>query len=117
MNKISTIDVCVCVCVCVIPQPNLLMISGGHHSRKMTVGQSHQILTLVFTLLVDYLSLTQGGGEINWETGIDIYTVVYTKQTTNKDLLYSTGNSIQYSVMAYMGKESKKKKKRIYVCV
>ena len=26
----------------------------------------------------------------------------------NKDLLYSTGNSTQYSVMAYMGKESKK---------
>ena len=27
---------------------------------------------------------------------------------TNKDLLYSTGNSTQYSVMTYMGKESKK---------
>ena len=26
---------------------------------------------------------------------------------TNKDLLYSTGNSTQYTVMAYMGKESK----------
>ena len=26
----------------------------------------------------------------------------------DKDLLYSTGNSIQYSVMTYMGKESKK---------
>ena len=34
---------------------------------------------------------------------------------TNKDLLYSTGNSIQYSVMAYIGKESKKE--WIYVCV
>ena len=27
----------------------------------------------------------------------------------NKDLLYSTGNSTQYFVMAYMGKESKKR--------
>ena len=27
-----------------------------------------------------------------------------------KKMLYSTGNSTQYSVMAYMGKESKKKK-------
>ena len=27
---------------------------------------------------------------------------------TNKDLLYSTGSSTQYSVMTYMGKESKK---------
>ena len=71
--------VCVCVCVCVIPKPNLLMISRGHHSRKMTVGNFHQILALVFTLLVDYLSLTQGRGEINWEISIDIYTVVYIK--------------------------------------
>ena len=47
-----------------------------------------------------------GGGGINLEIGIDIYTLLYITQITNKDLLYSTGNSIQYSVMAYMGKES-----------
>ena len=46
-------------------------------------------------------------GEINWEIGIDIYTLLYIKQITNKNPLYSTGNSVQYSVMAYMGKESK----------
>ena len=45
---------------------------------------------------------------INWEIEIDIYTLLYIKQITNKDLLYSTVNSTQYSVMAYMGKESKK---------
>ena len=33
----------------------------------------------------------------------------------NKNLLYSTGNSTQYSVMTYMAKESKKE--RIYVYV
>ena len=27
---------------------------------------------------------------------------------TNKDLLYSTGNSVQYSVMTCLGKESEK---------
>ena len=27
---------------------------------------------------------------------------------TNKDLLYHTGNSIQYSVIIYIGKESEK---------
>ena len=48
------------------------------------------------------------GGGINWETGIDVYTLLYIKQRTNKDLLYSTGNSTQNSVPAYMGKESKK---------
>ena len=36
------------------------------------------------------------GGGINWDTGIDIYTVLYIKQITNKDLLQSTGNYIQY---------------------
>ena len=30
------------------------------------------------------------------------------KSTNNKDLLYSTGNCIQYLVIAYNGKESKK---------
>ena len=33
-----------------------------------------------------------------------IYTLLYIKQVTNKSLLYNTGNSTQYSVMAYMGK-------------
>ena len=45
---------------------------------------------------------------MNWETGIDIYTLVYIRKITNKDLLYSTGNTNQYTVMGYMGKESKK---------
>ena len=43
---------------------------------------------------------------INWGTGIDIYTLVYIKQITNKDLLYSRGNLTQNSVMAYMEKET-----------
>ena len=50
----------------------------------------------------------EGVGGINWEIGIDIYTLLHIKQITNKNLLYSTGNSTQYSVMTYMGKESKK---------
>ena len=48
------------------------------------------------------------GRRINWEIGTDIYTLLYIKQITNKDLLYSRGNSTQYSVMTFMGKESKK---------
>ena len=31
---------------------------------------------------------------MNWEIGIDIYTLLCIKQITNKDLLYSTGNSV-----------------------
>ena len=37
-------------------------------------------------------------GGINWEIRTDIYTLPYLKEITNKDILYSTGNSIQYSV-------------------
>ena len=46
------------------------------------------------------------GRRINWEFEIDIHTILYIKQITNKDLLYSTGSSTQYSIMTYMGKES-----------
>ena len=50
-----------------------------------------------------------GWGGINWEIEIDIYILLYIKQITNKDLLYSTGNLTQYSVMTYMGKNLKKR--------
>ena len=46
------------------------------------------------------------GGGINWEFGIDIYTLLYIKQIISKDLLYSTGNSAQYFVVTYKGRES-----------
>ena len=45
---------------------------------------------------------------MNWQIETDIYTLLYVKQTTSKNLLYSTENSTQYSVMTYMGKESKR---------
>ena len=48
----------------------------------------------------------KGGGVVNWETEIDRYTLLYIKQVTSEDLVYSTGNSTQYLVMTYMGKES-----------
>ena len=48
------------------------------------------------------------GGGIKQKLGINIHTLLYIKQITNKDLLYSTGNSTQYSVITYMRKESEK---------
>ena len=57
------------------------------------------------------------GGGINWEVGIDIYTLLYMKEITKKCLLYNTGNSTQYSVMTYVGKESKKEWIYVYVYV
>ena len=29
-----------------------------------------------------------GGGGMNWEIGIDMYTLIYIKQITNKNVLY-----------------------------
>ena len=46
---------------------------------------------------------------MNWEVGTDIYTPLYIKQITNKKPVYSTETSTQYSIMAYVGKESKKR--------
>ena len=46
-------------------------------------------------------------GEINWEIGTDINTPLYIKQITNKNLLYSTGNSTQWPIWE---KNLKKKK-------
>ena len=49
-----------------------------------------------------------GWGQIIWETGIEVYTLVYVKHITYMGLLDSTGNLTHYSIMTYMGKESKK---------
>ena len=50
--------------------------------------------------------MMQGG--INWEGGLGTYTQQHTKLMSDKDLPSSTGKSAQYSVIAYMGKESEK---------
>ena len=55
------------------------------------------------------------GARIIWEIGTYIYTLLYRKLITNEDLLYSAGNSTQYSVMTYKGKESKNEWIYVYV--
>ena len=57
--------------------------------------------------------LGKEGGGINQEFRINRYILLYTKQINNKDLLYSTGNYIQYLIVTYKGKESEKE----YICV
>ena len=51
--------------------------------------------------------LWEGEGT-DWEFGMDMYTLLCLKQITKKELLYSTGNAAQYSVISQMGKEFKK---------
>ena len=52
---------------------------------------------------------------MNWDIGIDIYTVLCIKQITNENQLYSTGNSTRCSVVTSMGWESKKEHMYVYV--
>ena len=47
-------------------------------------------------------------GGINQEFVINIYTLLYIKQISNKDLLQNTGNYIQYLIVTYSGKEFEK---------
>ena len=39
------------------------------------------------------------GRGMNWEIGLDIYTLLYIKEITSENLLYSTGNSTRCSVV------------------
>ena len=50
------------------------------------------------------------GGGRNWEIEIDTYTllILCIKYITNENLLYSTGNFTQCSVVTQMGRKSKK---------
>ena len=49
---------------------------------------------------------TYGYQRGKWRGGVwdNVYTLLYIKQIINKDLLYSTGNCIQYLVIANNGK-------------
>ena len=44
-----------------------------------------------------------------------LHTLLYIKEITSKNLLYSTGNTSQYTVMTYIGKENKKECICVYV--
>ena len=38
----------------------------------------------------------RGGGGMNWAIGIDMYTLMYIKLMTNKNLLYKKINKIEF---------------------
>ena len=70
---------------------------------KETYLQNRNRLTDVENKLM--VTKGQSGGD---KVRINRYTLLYIKKMNNKDLLYSTGNYIQYLVITYMGKESEK---------
>ena len=54
------------------------------------------------------------GHGMNWEIGIDIYTSVCIKQIIDENLLFSTGNSTQWSMGTQKGRKPKKEWKYVY---
>ena len=64
---------------------------------------------------INELTKQKQEGGINQEFEIVIYTLLYMEWMVNMDLLYSTGNYTQYSVLTYMGKESEKECVCVYV--
>ena len=84
-------------------------------SDKMYLFTKQKELQILKTIL-QLLKGKYSEGGIKQELGINIHTQLYIKQTTNKDLLYSTGKYTQYFVITYKGKESEKKKK-IYMYI
>lgn len=52
-----------------------------------------------------WLLVEWSGEGVVREFGMVMYTLLYLKWKTNKDLLYSTNNSAQYYVAAWMGGE------------
>ena len=55
--------------------------------------------------LTDLRERTYGGGGKGYLGSLDMYTLLYLKWITNKNLLYTTWNSAQYYVAAWMGGE------------
>ena len=53
----------------------------------------------------DFWLLGQGG--MDWEFGISRHKLLYRERVSNKDLLYGTGNYIQYPVINHNEKEKK----------
>ena len=77
------------------------------HDRKAFVHKTNRLKDVETKLMV-----TKGkhwGVVMYWEVAVGICTLLYTKLVSNNDLLYSSGKSTQYSVIAYMwGKILKK---------
>ena len=44
---------------------------------------------------------------MNWDIGVDTYTLLRIKQITSENLLHSTGDATQYSIVTQIGRKSK----------
>ena len=70
-------------------------LSYAESKRKDT----NELIYKIKTDLEIELMVTSGGG-IDWDFGMDMYTLLYLKQVTNNDLLYSIDNSAHLFIVA-----------------
>ena len=69
-------------------------------------------------LKIEEIPGVSGWGGINWQIGIDIYTLLYIRQITNKDLLNNTGNAVgEFPCNVLHEKKYLKKNKDICACI
>ena len=80
------------------------------HQRSPENGTDELICKVEIETHVEnkYMDTKSGRkGRMNWEIGINIYTLICIKYITDENLIYSTGNSTQCSMVASMGRTSK----------
>ena len=57
---------------------------------------------------------SEGGRGLDWEFGVGNCKLLHLKWINNKELIYSSGNYIQYPVINHNGKEYKKEHTHVY---
>ena len=102
-------DTCICMTesLCFSPETITTLLTGCTpiHSQKFLQNQN----------LVSLPRGKEGGEGVVREFEMDMYTLLYLKWITNKDLLYSTGNSVQCYEAAWMGEEFRGERIHVYI--
>ena len=101
---------CICACLCCFWHVchackglYVFIVNKLTHAFQLFFGGSH------------VGAVGRGGERMVKEFGLDMYTLQCLKWITNKDLLYSTGNSAQCYVAAWMGGEFGEGRIHVYV--
>ena len=85
---------------------SMLSLTSEKSNEAYPPGTERQTaISLLFLAVMTNVSPARNMEGIVGEFRIDMYTLLYLKWITNKDLLYSTGNSAQCYVAVWMGGE------------
>ena len=111
--KLHSMPVSVCVCVCV--WQFLYSFTHGHllvslfwllWTMVQWTWRGTYLSKIPLSIILDaYTEVVRG---VDWGLVIGICPLRYMEWLANRDLSYSTGNSTQYPVIIYVGKDSEK---------